>query len=117
MLVDVEKKKAIPLTGGGAGVSWVSNDTFAYSREVPDSDLRGMWLQTVGEGERRVSPEPYLVGKTRGLIARVPSVGVVVFVTKRGISKMKPDGTGLALLIALPAPPSRVLGMDDPEAE
>ena len=30
---------------------------------------------------------------------------------------MKPDGTGLAPLIALPAPPSRVLGMDDPEAE
>ena len=117
VLLDMEKKKAIQLTGGGAGVSWVSNDTFAYSREVPDSYLRGMWLQTVGEGERRVSPEPYRVGRVRGLIAPVPAAGVVIFVTKRGISKMKPDGTGLASLIALPAPPSRVLGMDDPEAE
>ncbi len=111
-LVDAEKKTATPVTGG-AGVSWVSNDTFAFAREVPDSDLRGTWLQTVGEGERRVSPEPYLVTKKGAELMVVKSVGLVVFVTKHGISKMKSDGTWVAQLCALPHPPSRVESVEE----
>ena len=115
-LVDVEKKTATPVTGG-AGVSWVSNDTFAFSREAPDSDVRGTWLQTVGEGERRVSPEPYLVSKKGAELMSLKSLGLVVFVTKHGLSKMKPDGTGLAELFTLPHPPALVEDIEDWKAE
>ena len=115
-LVDVEKKTATPVTGG-AGVSWVSNDTFTFSRETPDSDLRGTWLQTVGESERRVSPEPYLVTKRGAEWMVVKSAGVVVFVTKHGISKMKPDGAEVAELVKLPHPPSFVQDIEDWKAE
>lgn len=111
-LVDVEKKTATPVIGG-AGVSWVSNDTFAFSRETPDSDLRGTWLETVGQGERRVSPEPYLVTKKGAELMPVKSAGLVVFVTKHGISRMKPDGTEVAELMKLPHPPSFVQDIED----
>ena len=111
-LLDVEKKTATPVTAG-AGVCWVSNDTFAYSRELPESDLRGTWLQTVGEGERRVSPEPYLVSKKGAELMAVKCAGLVVFSTKHGLSKMKPDGTGVAQLCVLPHPPSRVESVED----
>ncbi|MGC3992046.1 MAG: hypothetical protein QM796_20605 [Chthoniobacteraceae bacterium] len=60
-LVDVEKKTAQAITGG-AGVTWLTDDTFAFSREVPDSSLRGTWTQKVGEDSRLLSPEPF-VGK------------------------------------------------------
>ena len=115
-LVDVEKKTATPVTGG-AGVCWVSNDTFAFSREAPDSDLSGTWLETVGQGERRVSPEPYLVTRRGAELMVVKSAGLVVFVTKQGISKMKPDGTEVAELVKLLHPPSFVQDIEDWKAE
>jgi hypothetical protein len=116
VLVDVVEKTATPVKAG-AGVCWVSKDTFAFAREVPDSDLRGTWLQTVGEGERRVSPEPYLVTKKGAELMVVKSAGLVVFVTKQGISKMKPDGTEVAVLMKLPHPPSFVQDIEDWKAE
>ena len=112
VLVDVQKKTALPVTGG-QGVSWVSNDTFAFSREIADSTLRGTWLQTVGQGERRVSPEPYLVGKGRGFIMPLPAGGIVVFATKNGLSRMKPDGTELGERVKLFKAPGRVLGIQE----
>ena len=111
-VVDLEKKTATQVAGG-AGICWVSNDTFAFSREVPDSQLRGTWLQTVGEGERRVSPEPYLVGKAGPDVMRLKPAGVVVFATKHGLSKMKPDGTGLEKFGKLAHPPARALGIQE----
>jgi hypothetical protein len=99
-LVDLEKHTAIPVTGG-EGVSWVSNDTFAFSRDVPDTQLRGTWLQTVGEGERRISPEPFLVNRTGPALMKLKSSGVVVFATEHGLSKMKPDGSELIDLVKL----------------
>jgi hypothetical protein len=107
-LVDLQKKIAMPVTGG-AGVRWVSNDTFAFSREVADSTLRGTWLQTVSEGERRISSEPYLVGNGGGFIMSLPSAGMDVFVTKHGVSKMKADGTACVEILKLPRPPTRLL--------
>lgn len=111
-LVDLEKRAATPLKGG-AGITWLSSDTFAFSREVPDSDLRGTWLQKAGEGERRVSPEPYLVGKAGGFIMALPSGDLVVFATKQGITKMKPDGGEVAEVVKLAHAPERVLGIQD----
>jgi len=43
VLVDLQGKTATPVTGG-AGITWVSNDTFAFSRDVSDSNLRGTWI-------------------------------------------------------------------------
>ena len=111
-LVDLEKKTAAQV-GGGAGICWVSNDTFAFSRELPDSDLRGTWLQTVGEGERRVSTEPYLVGKAGPDLMSLKSAGVVIFATKHGLFKMKPDGTGVEKFGKLAHPPARALGIQE----
>jgi hypothetical protein len=111
-LVDLEKRVATPLKGG-AGITWLSSDTFAFSREVPDSDLRGTWLQKTGEGERRVSPEPYLLGKAGGFIMALPSGDLVVFATKQGIMKMKPDEGEVAEVVKLAHAPERVLGIQE----
>ena len=112
VLVDLEQKTATAITGG-AGIRWISNDTFAFSREVPDTDLRGTWLQTAGESERRVSPDPYLVGKGGGFIMSLPTLELVVFATKHGLSTMKTDGSELVSLIKLPTPPISMLGTYD----
>ena len=111
VLVDVEKKTAVPVTAGG-GIGWMSSDTFAYSRELPDSDLRGTWLQTVGQGERRVSPEPYLANEKGDSMLMLKSSGVLVFATKRGIAKMKPDGSEFEEFIRLQNPPRRILEIE-----
>lgn len=116
VLVDLEQKTATAITGG-AGIHWISKDTFAFSREVLDSELRGTWLQTAGENERRVSPDPYLVGKGGGFIMSLPDLGMVIFATKHGLSRMKPDGTEVADLMKLQAAPSRVLGVQDWKVE
>lgn len=110
-LVDLEKKTAAKVNGG-AGISWVSTDTFAYSREVPDSDLRGTWLQIAGEGETKISPEPYLVSNGRPQLMTLPSAGLVILETKYGLAKMKPDGSEFTRLINLPRPASQVLGIN-----
>jgi hypothetical protein len=110
VLVDLQGKTALTVTGG-AGVAWISNDTFAFSREVPDSELRGTWLQTVGEGERWNSPEPYLVSQKEPFIMKSPS-DVIVYATKRGLSKMKQDGTGLEEIVRLAHPPARALAIE-----
>lgn len=111
VLIDVERKSAAPVTGG-AGVVWVGNDTFAFSREVPDSDLRGTWLELAGGSERRVSPEPYLVGKRGALLMETPS-GFILFATKRGLTKMKPDGDACEEIIKLQHPPARAIAFGE----
>lgn len=112
VLVDFEKKTAVPITVGD-GVFWLNNETIAFSREVPDSELRGMWLQTVGEGERRISPEPYLVGRSGPMVKTLKSAGLVLFATKHGISTMKADGTGISDLIKLASPPIEAVGIEE----
>jgi hypothetical protein len=112
ILVDTNKKTAARVTGG-LGVCWISNDTFAFSREVPDSELRGTWLQTVGEGERRVSTVPYLVAKSGPMLLVMKSAGLVVFATKNGLSTMKADGTHVAEVVKLPHPPNLALGIEE----
>lgn len=112
VLVDLEQKTATAITGG-AGIQWISKDTFAFSREVPDSDLRGTWLQTAGESERRVSPDPYHVGKSGGFIMSLPNLEMVIFATKHGLSKMKLDGSEVVELLKLPVPPAQVVGIQE----
>lgn len=109
ILLDLIEKNA-RLVKGGDGVTWISPDTFTYSREVPDSELRGMWMQKVGEAERRVSPQPYLVGKG-GAMLMVSPAGLVVYATKDGLSRINVDGTEPSQMIKLRRAPVRVMGM------
>lgn len=112
-LVDLEKKTATPIKGG-AGIKWVGDDTFALSRDVPDSDLRGTWLEKAGEGERRVAPDPYSVSPHgNGMILSFPKGDLIVFATKQELFKMKPDGSELAAVVKLSRVPERVLGLQD----
>lgn len=111
VLVDVTKKTATPVVAG-EGVSWVSNDTFAFSREVTDSELRGTWLQTVGQNEGRILPEPYLVHKSGAALLTLKSAGLVVMGTKHGLSKTKPDGTEAVEVVKLAGPQTRALGIE-----
>lgn len=57
-----------------------------------------------GEGEGRC---------TRPALMELNSVGVVVFATERGLSKMKPDGTESAELVALTHPTLHMLGIEE----
>ena len=106
VLLDVEKRTATPVVGG-SGVCWASNDTFAFSREVPDSGLRGSWLQRVGEVERRISESPFLVSNAGPSVLQIG--GLALFVTRDGLSKLvQATGEG-ETVIKWSAPPRRVL--------
>lgn len=114
-LVDVEKKTATPIKGG-AGIKWVSDETFALSRDVPDTDLRGTWLEKAGEGEKRVSSDPYLVNsRGNGMILAMPKGGPVIFATRQELFKMRTDGSELAGTVKLSHVPERVLAIQDSE--
>jgi hypothetical protein len=108
VVVDFEKKTAIPVVGG-VGLRWVTDDTFAFSREITDSSLRGTWLQTVGEDERRISLEPYLVHSAGGEVMEIKAAQMIVFATEHGLWKAVIDGTEAAQTVSLPKPSSLVL--------
>lgn len=80
MLVDLEKKTA-ERVNGGVGITWVSNDAFAFSRDVPDSDSRGIWLQEAGNSEKRVLSDLCLTGTLRPALIALPS-GITVIETR-----------------------------------
>ena len=115
-LVDLERKTATRLNGG-AGIAWISNDTFAYSREVPDSELRGIWKKKTGESEKQISAEPYLVSDAGPQLLTLPAIDLTVFETKHGLEKMRPDGIKAGELLKLHQPASHVLGIQKWETE
>jgi hypothetical protein len=41
----------------------------------------------------------------------LPTLEIVIFATKHGLSRMKPDGTELVELLKLAQPPSQVLAI------
>jgi hypothetical protein len=103
LLVDTTNQTTTPIAGGN-GVSWVSNDTFTFSREVPDSSMRGTWMQSVGGEEKRVAPEPYLVSNRGESVMRLKSAGLLVFAINQGVMKMKSDGSEAAQTIKAQKP-------------
>jgi len=108
VVVDFEKKTAVPVIGG-VGLRWVTDDTFSFSREIIDSSLRGTWLQTAGEDERRISLEPYLVHDSGGEIMAVKKAQMIVFATEHGLSTSNFAGTDTKQTVSLVRPPSLVL--------
>lgn len=111
VLVDLKNKTAKPVTGG-AGICWISDDTFAFSREVPDSELRGTWLQTVGSDEKRISNEPFLVAKSGPLLMVRKAAELVVFATSHGLSTANPDGSDVVERVGLHRPPNLALAVE-----
>ena len=105
VVVDFEKKTAVQVIGG-VGLRWVTDDTFSFSREITDSSLRGTWLQTVGEDERRISLEPYLVNESGGEIMAVNSAQMIVFATEHGLYTSTLAGTDTKQTVSLGRPPS-----------
>ncbi len=115
-LVDLEQKTALKVKGG-AGITRVSDDAFAFSREVPDSSLRGSWLQTAGETENRMSPEPFLVSNAGAQLLVMAAAGLGILETQHGLLRMKLDGTELAEPIKLQHPAAHVLAIQRWETE
>ena len=119
ILVDIEHKRADTLMGG-RGIGWVNSDSFVYSREVPDSDLRGTWMQEPAGKERRIWNEPFIPSKSGKSVLPIKSAALVVFVTKDGVMRMNPDGTEVQVVKNLATAsgrfvqlPSRLLGIED----
>lgn len=60
----------------------MSDDTLIYSREVPDTKLRGTWLKIVGRTET-------------GAVDVMKEVNLELFATRNALFRMKPDGSEL----------------------
>ncbi|MBL9177219.1 MAG: hypothetical protein JNM65_04085 [Verrucomicrobiaceae bacterium] len=112
-LVDVEEKKAEALGIDADNLSWVSNDTLLYSRELPDMKLRGTWIKKVGREPERILAEPYVVGYDKSApVALLRELGVVAFATRNALFKMKPDGSELTEVAKLAQPVGRIQGVE-----
>ncbi len=113
VVVDVEKKTAENLGIEADHIGWVSHDTLIYSREIPDMKLRGTWIKTIGSEPQRVLAEPYLVGYDKSApLALMRELGVVVFATRNGIFRMKPDGSELREVAKLKQPVGRIQAVE-----
>jgi hypothetical protein len=111
LLVDLREKKVAPIIGG-VGFGWVSDESFLCSRDVPDSSLRGSWIQNGHEPERRISPEPYLVPRAGEASLTFKSAGMVLLLSKGGIAAVSSDGTNWKEVITLAALPDRMNRID-----
>jgi len=111
LLVDVRGKTAAPVARGD-GIRWIGNDTYVLSRNVADSESRGIWLQKVGGTERRISAEPYIVSQSGPMLMERQAAGLLVFASRNGLSKMTADGTDLGEVAKLPKAVSHALGIE-----
>jgi hypothetical protein len=109
-LVDLSSKALQPIAPG-TGYVWLNDDTFILSRELPDTRLRGTWMQTIGKPETRIYPEPYLVGRD-GWGARMDELGVVIVEPKKGLLKVPTKGSEPTTLIPLSVPVKRFLSVE-----
>lgn len=95
-LVDTQRKSAENFGALAQNFEWVSDDTLIYSRDVPDTSVRGTWLRTVGGNERQVMSEPYIVGRTEtAAVGLMKEPNLVLFATRDTLFRMKPDGSDL----------------------
>lgn len=111
--VDVRSKKAERVDIQGNHFAWMSDDSLIFSREIPDMKLRGTWVKTIGSEPQRVLAEPYLVGYDKSApLALMRELGVVVFATRHGIFRMKPDGSELREVAKLKQPVGRIQAVE-----
>jgi hypothetical protein len=103
VLVDLNTKKELPVALG-AGHTWITDDTYVFSRDTLDTTQRGTWLQRAGQAEKRVSQEPFIVGQGENA-DRMTELGIAVAFTKRGMLKIPTDGQGDATLLPMAETP------------
>ena len=112
-LVDLEKKTATPIRGG-AGITWASNDTFAFSRDVLDSDLRGIWTKKIGEPEKRVSVEPCLLTlNSLCLVKLQTSDKLIILETTRGFIRMRSNDIKAEFILERHQPSTQISAMQN----
>lgn len=108
--MDTRNKSAQPFGTPAQHFAWVSDDTLIYARDVPDTNVRGTWLLTMGGQEKLVTIDPYSVGMDgSGAVALMPELGEVVFGTSNALFRMKPDGSGLREVTKLSKPVVKVV--------
>lgn len=118
VLLNIETKKVERVPVGGQGFVWLTSDSLLFTRDIADSDLRGTWLKTIGKDDQRITTEPYFATRETGaLVLQMKSAGQVVFVTRQGICRVKPDGSGFAEVVKTTRPPARLLGIAEWGAE
>jgi hypothetical protein len=107
-LVDLETKTVIEMPPG-EGFFWVGNDALLLRREGVDSERRGTWLYTIGKGEKRISPEAYVVQKGAPSVLWLEKAGVLVMGMSGGLWSANADGREAKERIKLARPPEMVL--------
>ncbi|MGB8168460.1 MAG: hypothetical protein WCF18_13265 [Chthoniobacteraceae bacterium] len=116
VLVDLQQKTAKPVTGG-AGVSWVGMESFIFSREVQDSELRGTWIQKPGEEEKRISPVPFIVPRKGSSILKLTGTSAGLVMTKSGLARIDAGAGEFAEKVHLLAAPGSALAFEEPPAK
>lgn len=114
MLLDLETMKFEALPVGVESFDWVNDDTLLFPRTDSDSTLRGTWLKKVGKTEQRITPEPCFVERNVGPIyLAMKKAGQVVFITRHGICRVKPDGSDFAEIVKMERLPRRLKGISE----
>lgn len=113
VIVDTKQKTTEAFGTSAQDFGWVSNDTLIYARDVPDTNVRGTWLLTMGGQEKLVTAEPYSVGRDgSGAVALMSELGEVVFGTGTALFRMKPDGSDLREVTKLVTPATKVQAVE-----
>jgi hypothetical protein len=96
-LVDLETKFFIPLGADSQswqGCVWLDGENLLCSWEGLDTDRRGTWLKNPVSGETRITDEPFLIANNSPLVVVLKEAGLAVFQTRKGLQKIKLDGSG-----------------------
>jgi hypothetical protein len=113
VIVDVTEKRAEAFGTPAQHFGWLNGNTLVYSRDVPDTSVRGTWLRTMGGMEKQITSEPYVIGRDgSGAVAVMKDVNAIVFATSNALFRMKPDGSELQEIAKLPAPVQRLQAVE-----
>lgn len=72
------------------------------SWEGMDTDRRGTWIKKVGGEQKRICDEPFLAANNLAPVLVLKDAGLAVFQTKKGLQKIRLDGSGLQSFVGSP---------------
>ncbi len=111
-ILDTQEKTAIDFGTPAENFAWVTDDTVIYTRDVPDSTVRGTWLRMMSQPERRLTLDPYMVGRDgTGAVESLPELGITMFVAREIFFGVKFDGSALKEIAKLEKPVTRLLSV------
>lgn len=109
LLVDCEAKRVVPWTTPGQKAEWLNGTSLLISNEVPDSQVRGTWWQTIGEEPRRLTADPFLVARDGvSVFAVLPAKEHAVFASRDRLYRVDAASGDLRELATLARPVSRL---------